>query len=258
MKIHELPDALLAEGRHTASTDELRELTGLDRRALHSGLHRLRTDRSIVSPARGLYTVVAPQYRAWGAPPAEWFIDAMMAHLGRRYYIALLTAAAMHGAAHQAPQSFQVITDKDVLDRDLGRNRLRFYTSRHIADTATERRAGPSGYLQLATRESTAVDLAQHPRHSGGLNNVATILAELGEFDGATLGRIAAPRGKATARRLGWLLEHHRPDIDRAWLQIVARPSEGEPTPLSASGPPTGRLDRTWGLRINTDVHPDL
>ncbi len=258
MKIHELPDALLAEGRHTASTEELLELTGLDRRALHSGLHRLRADHSIVSPARGLYTVVAPQHRAWGAPPAEWFIDAMMVHLGRGYYIALLTAAAMHGAAHQAPQSFQVITDKDVLDRDLGRNRLRFYTSRHIADTATERRAGPSGYLQLATRESTAVDLAQHPRQSGGLNNVATILTELGELDGATLGRIAALRGKATARRLGWLLERHRPDIDRAWLQIVARPSEGEPTPLSASGPATGRLDRTWGLRINTNVHPDL
>ena len=43
----------------------------------------------------------------------------MMAHLHRGYYVALLTAAAMHGAAHQAPQSFQVITEKDVPDRDL-------------------------------------------------------------------------------------------------------------------------------------------
>jgi hypothetical protein len=31
MKIHELPDTLLAQGRHTASTEELLELTGLDR-----------------------------------------------------------------------------------------------------------------------------------------------------------------------------------------------------------------------------------
>ena len=133
MKIHELPDALMAQGRHTASTEELLELTGLDRAALHNGFHRLRENGSIVSPARGLYAVVPPQYRAWGSPPAEWFIDAMMAHLRRRYYIALLTAAAMHGSAHQAPQSFQVITEKDVLDRDLGRNRLRFYTSRHLS-----------------------------------------------------------------------------------------------------------------------------
>jgi predicted transcriptional regulator of viral defense system len=258
MKIHELPDALMAQGRHTASTDELLELTGLDRDALHNGLHRLRENGSIISPARGLYAVVAPQYRSWGAPPAEWFIDAMMAHLDRRYYIALLTAAAMHGAAHQAPQSFQVITEKDVPDRELGRNRLRFYTSRHLSNAETERRTGPSGYLQLSTRESTAVDLAQHPRQSGGLSNVATILIELGDLDGAALGRIATSRGKATARRLGWLLEHHRPDVDLDWLRIIARPEEGEPAPLSAGGPASGRLDRAWGLRLNTDVQPDL
>jgi predicted transcriptional regulator of viral defense system len=258
MRVRELPDVLLAQGRHTASTEELLALTGLDRDALHNGLHRLRESGSIVSPARGLYAVVAPQYRAWGAPPADWFIDAMMSHLGRRYYIALLTAAAMHGAAHQAPQSFQVITEKDVPDRDLGRNRLRFYTSRHTSDAATERRTGPSGYLQLATRETTAVDLVQHPRDSGGLSNVATVLVELGDLDGAALGRIAAARGKATARRLGWLLEHHRPDVDLEALRISARPQEGAPTPLSASDSARGPLDRSWGLRLNTDVQPDL
>jgi hypothetical protein len=36
MKLRELPDALMAQGRQTASTDELLELTGLDRAALHS------------------------------------------------------------------------------------------------------------------------------------------------------------------------------------------------------------------------------
>jgi predicted transcriptional regulator of viral defense system len=102
------------------------------------------------------------------------------------------------------------------------------------------------------------VDLARHPRHSGGLSNVATVLIELGELDGATLARIAAPHGKSTARRLGWLLEHHRPDVDLNPLRIIARPQEGEPTPLSPSGPASGPFDRTWGLRLNTDVQPDL
>jgi predicted transcriptional regulator of viral defense system len=258
MRIRELPDVLLAQGRHTATTKELLQLTCVDRDALHNGLHRLRESGSIVSPTRGLYSVVPPQYRAWGAPPADWFIDAMMAHLGRRYYIALLTAAAMHGAAHQAPQSFQVITDKHVPDRDLGRNRLRFYVSRHASDAEIERRTGPSGYLQLATRESTAVDIVQHPRQSGGLSNVATVLIELGDLDGAALGRIAAARGKATVRRLGWLLEHHRPDVDLEPLRIIARPQEGAPTLLSASGAARGSLDHRWGLRLNTDVQPDL
>ena len=225
MKVHELPDALLAEGRYSASTEELLKLTGLDRPALLSGLHRLRQDGSIVSPARGLYTVVAPQYRSWGGPPAEWFIDAMMVHLGRAYYVALLTAAAMHGAAHQAPQTFQVIADKHVPDRELGRNRLRFYTSRHVSEAEVERRVGPSGYLRVATRETTAVDLAQHPRQSGGLSNVATVLIELGDLDG---------------------------------LRVIARPGEGEPSPLSVDGGRRGQLDHAWWLRLNTEVQPDL
>jgi predicted transcriptional regulator of viral defense system len=127
-----------------------------------------------------------------------------------------------------------------------------------MRDALTEQRTGPSGYLQLATRETTAVDLARHPRHSGGLSNVATILIELGELDGAILGHVAAPHGKSTARRLGWLLEHHRPDVDLDSLRTIARAQEGEPTPLSPGGPAGGQTDRTWGLRINTDVQPDL
>ncbi len=258
MKLHELPDALIAQGRHAASTEELLELTGLDRASLHAGLHRLRQNGSIISPARGLYAVVPAQYRSWGAPPADWFIDDMMKHLGRRYYIALLTAASMHGAAHQAPQVFQVITDKDIPDRTLGRNRLRFYTSHYLPDAETERRNGPSGYLQLATRETTAVDLIQNPLKSGGLNNVATVLIELGKLDGRALARIATPRGKAVARRLGWMLEHHRPDVNLERLRAVAQPQQGKPTSLSASGPAPGPLDLTWGLRINLEVEPDL
>ena len=50
-----------------------------------------------------------------------------MGHLGRRYYVALLSAAAfLDGAAHQAPQVFQTMVDGRVLDRAIGRVRLRF------------------------------------------------------------------------------------------------------------------------------------
>ena len=102
------------------------------------------------------------------------------------------------------------------------------------------------------TREQVIAGL-EVERKSAGLAWI-----ELGDLDGSALGRIAAPRGKATARRLGWLLEHHRPDVALDWLRIIARPEEGEPALLSASSPASGRLDRAWGLRLNTDVQPDL
>ena len=35
-----------------------------------------------------------------------------MAHLSQPYYVALLSAAAYHGAAHQKPQVFQVMVPR--------------------------------------------------------------------------------------------------------------------------------------------------
>jgi hypothetical protein len=72
--------------------------------------------------------------------PADWFIDDLMGHLGRRYYVALLSAAARHRASHQAPQVFQMMADGRVLDRAIERVRLRFYASEHTADTPIEMR----------------------------------------------------------------------------------------------------------------------
>jgi len=71
------------------------------------------------------------------------------------------------------------------------------------------------------------------------------LLIELGEVDGASLARIAAPRRsapreKAIALRLGWLLETHRPDVKLDALRIVPRPVQGTATLLSASGPERG------------------
>ncbi len=98
---------------------------------------------------------------------------------GRFYYVALLSAAAMHGASHQAPQVFQVVTGgfPAPRDRDLARVRLRFSSSKHIAEDDVTRIAVPTGYASVSSRETTVIDLIGHPRVSGGYGNVATILA---------------------------------------------------------------------------------
>src|ERR1700728_1118626 len=135
VSIQHLPDLLIARGRYSTSVEEIRELTGLSYAAITSGMQRLRKQRRVFSPTRGLYVVVPPEYRSWGVIPPDWFIGDLMRHLGRRYYVALLSAASYHGAAHQAPQVFQVMADGRVLDRAIERVRLRFYVSEHAADT---------------------------------------------------------------------------------------------------------------------------
>ena len=254
----ELPEALISQGRYWATAAELRTMLGSSQSALSALLTRLRTQSRVISPARSFHVMVPPEYRGSGAPPGEWFIDPMMEHLHRSYYVSFLTAAAMHGAAHQAPQAFQVVTTKYLPDRDFGRTRLRFTTSGHVTDMGSERQITHTGYFSLATRETTIVDLVWHQRDGGGISNVATVLKEIGELDGDKLARLAPTRGRSTARRLGWLLERYRPDVDTHWLHIVAAPDVGEPAYLSPSSPKRGTMDKRWGLHVNAQVEPDL
>jgi len=248
----------MAEGRYAATAEELSELTGVAPRSLYGALARLMRDGRLFSPARGLYVPVPPDYRTWGAVPADWFVDAMMRHLKRSYYVAFLSAAALHGAAHQAPQVFQVMTTKPLPDRDFGRVRLRFTASRLVDKMDTERQLTHTGHVVVATRETTAVDLAWRPKAGGGLSNVATVLKELGDLDGDRLARLAQLRGRAVARRLGWLLSRFRVDVDVHWLRTIAEPGAGEATLLSPRGPRRGSVDREWGILVNAPVEPDV
>lgn len=259
LTIKDLPDHLLAQGRYTATTDEIVELLGIDRGAVRVGLNRLRKQRLTFSPARGLYGFVPPSYRSWGVLPADWFVDDLMRHLGRDYYISLLSAAARHGAAHQRPQVFQVVTDKSTADRDIGRVKLRFFRSRAIAQATKETVNTPTGTMEVASKETTISDLVAHPRAAAGFSNIATVIREIGSLGGGELARVSATHPRSHARRLGWLVEHYAesaPDLEA--LVRKAAPDRGAPTRLSPGGPRRGRIDKRWGLWINTEVEPDL
>jgi predicted transcriptional regulator of viral defense system len=256
--IAELPDALVSEGRYWVSAAEAAQLAGVPTEHVYPGLQRLRRRGAMFSPARGLYVVVPPEYRSWRVLPGELFIDAMMRALGRRYYVSLLTAAAMHGAAHQAPQLFQVMVDRHVADRDIERVKLRFYANEYVEQMAVQERRVDTGRIRLATRETTLVDLVVHPDAAGGLSNIATVMVEIGDLDVAVLARLASVRSRAVARRLGWLLERFRGDLDLEALRNVALADGGYPSRLVRALPARGGIDPRWNLQINSSVESDL
>lgn len=258
VSMQDLPDLLISRGRYSASLEEIRSLTGLSDAAIASGLQRLRKQRRVFSPTRGLYVVIPPEYRSWGVVPADWFVDDLMRHLGHRYYVGLLSAAAYHGASHQAPQAFQVMTDRRVLDRTIERVRLRFYVNEHTADTPTITVTVHTGSIPVSSREATVIDLIRELRTSGGISNVATILTEIGELNGSALATLAARHGRALARRAGWMVDHYGSCQDLGPLRLAARLDVGEPALLSPSGPRRGRTDPTWRVRLNISVEPDL
>ena len=256
--IRNLPDVLIGEGRYTATTTEIAALTGASSDAVRHGLSRLRSQGRVFTPARSFHVMVPPEYRSWGVTPAPWFIDAMMRHLGRDYYVGLLSAAAHHGASHQAVQVFQLLTDRHVENRDFERVRLRFYRSALISRTPVETVNTPTGTMVVSAPEGTVVDLVERPGESGGLGNVATVVSELGGLNGATLAKLSSLRTRAFARRLGWMLAQFRDDVDLGPLRHVAMPDRGKPCLLAAGGSARGAIDRNWGIRVNAAVEADI
>jgi len=260
----ELVDHLLSHGRPWLTLPEAAAELGTSQAAAASSLARLRRQGRLFSPHPGLYFPIPPQYRTWGVIPALDFIDPLMGALGRHYYVALLSAAELYGAAHQRPQVFQVMVDRPVADRDLGRVRLRFYTRQGINDVPTQLHTSSTGRVRVATPAATCLDLASRPREGGGLSNVATVLAELVEEQQVTAEQLVAAAHSyplSSVRRLGWLLERVEAPVPADQLLQVLdahEPSERTATLLDPRGPRKGARDRRWGLVINQDVEPDL
>ena len=111
MDISAYIDSLEARGRYHFTTDEVAKALGVTPVAARASVPRQRQKGRIAAPHRGFFVVVPPEYRLLGCLPAEQFVPQLMKHLGLAYYVGLLSAAALHGAAHQAsimPQVFAV------------------------------------------------------------------------------------------------------------------------------------------------------
>jgi len=259
----ELGDYLLAHGRQVITLREVAEILGVDEKHAASALVRLRRANQVFSPARGLYVAIPPQYRTWGAVPAVEFLDPMMRAGGYDYYVALLSAAELHGAAHQRPQAFQVMVDRALKDRDLGRIKLRFYQSAKVASLPVELRNTSNGRVRIATPAVVAFDLASRPQDGAGMSNVATVIGELAEedkLDASALLAIADSYPAAALRRVGWLLDAVDSGIntDPLAASVTARGSSTAEDLLQPGGPRRGRRNQRWGLVENVAVEPDL
>ncbi|MCL2713536.1 MAG: type IV toxin-antitoxin system AbiEi family antitoxin [Alphaproteobacteria bacterium] len=185
-----------------------------------------------------------------GTPSAEWYIDALMAHENLPYYVGLLTAAAIHGASHQAIQEFQVITNRLLPRIVAGRTRMVFSYRKDMAAVAMgiEDRKVPSGYVKLSTPELTVLDLLRYPRRGAGFDNIATVLCEIGErLNSRKLARLSSAFERAVGQRLGHLLERfgNKKLADALYPRLSARGMQWtELNPRQAGdpdlSPPTG------------------
>ena len=200
---------LLSKGRVVFTREEAEKAVGVGRGAFLDAAEGLQHKGLLLTPRRGFYVVVPPQYLSWGAPPPAWYIDDLMKYLGHPYYVGLLKAAELHGATHQAVMEFQVITDKRMPKIRAGRSIMAFYYRKDMASVrhGVDDRKTDTGTMKVSSRELTALDLVRYPHAAGGLDNIATVLADLADgMDPQKLASLATLYERSVVQRLGYLL----------------------------------------------------
>ena len=202
---------LLSSGRTVFTAEEAEQAIGVGHGAFLDAAERLQRREALLNPRQGFYVVVPPQYASWGAPPPAWYIDALMRREGQAYYVGLLKAAELHGATHQAVMEFQVVTAKRLQRIRAGRNLIVFYFRKDM-DAVTagiEDRKTDTGTMKISSPALTALDLLRYPQASGGIDNVATVLSDLGQkIDPGQLAVLSEAVERPVVQRLGYLLEH--------------------------------------------------
>lgn len=170
---------------------------------------RLAKKNRILRIRSGFFVIIPLEYRTTGVLPAEWFVADLMAYLEQPYYVGLLSAASLHGAAHQQPQQFQIVTttpQREVRKKSLA---IRFFFKTNFNATPVTQIKVQTGHISISSPEATAIDLIRYARSIGGLDRAMTVIQELAESMN-TVKLIAALKAEGNlvcAQRLGWLME---------------------------------------------------
>ncbi|MCH7533656.1 MAG: type IV toxin-antitoxin system AbiEi family antitoxin [Gemmatimonadetes bacterium] len=251
---------LQARGRYHFTTDEAAQALGGSVAATCAALRRLKEKGLVADPYRSFHVIVPPEYAGLRCLPADQFVPDLMQHLREPYYVALLSAAAYHGAAHQRPQVFQVMVSRARRALRCGQVSVDFIARQDMAGTPVVQRNTPRGVLRISSPEATALELVAYPDHGGGLSNVATVLVELIEsMDAHALEAEASRVPTAWVQRLGYLLSL----VEAEEYAVALEPVLGDRARFFVALAPSVSMagavrDVRWKVAVNVEVEPDL
>lgn len=246
-------DDLLAEGTWAFTLNDLATRTRSSHASARVAVHKAARRGVLVSPSRGVYVIVPAQDRISGTVPIEAFLDRLMHHLGRSYYLSYLTAATHFSAHSPTTERFQVTVDSQTRLRDWQGIAIECCTDQRATRRPTQDLVTRWGTLPIATAETLAYDLVTRPERVGGIAEGARIIAEL-ELGPTELTSQFQARTHAATRRLGWLLDLSGHSEPADALHATLRTPPAHPIPLDPSREPAGPIDSRWHVRVNSDL----
>lgn len=208
---------LLSRGRLVFCSADMQRDLGIGPLAINAAAESQMRQGRLIRAGQDVYVIVPPEYRELGTPPPSDYIDTLMAHWKRPYYVGLKTAARWHGGPVQRSVEFHVVTDRRLAPVDAGCLRLVFFPRVRFQSCAPGvlKRTADAGRLNFSGIELTVFDLVQHTAAAGGIAGVVPDLFDLGRrVDANTLAAVSVAFERSVGQRLGYLLErlgHHAP-----------------------------------------------
>lgn len=252
-------------GFPTFSVEEIRLMfPNYSEQVIKNDLFRL-ASQGIVSPVyKGFYVIIPPHYASKRMIPPIYYIDQLMEYLNKPYYVSLLNAAEIHGAAHQRPQRFSVMTvfPKSSVSPSKN-NALVWGYRREIPIDFLLSKNSETGVIYYSNAELTAIDIIQYEQYIGGLSRAATILEELTEkmdFHGAS-NNLFSYTSIATIQRLGYILEDVLEEKEIAnvlYEELTSYVKRFKYIPLTTHKPKDSvKKNSRWKVNINTIIEID-
>ncbi len=259
--LEEYLNKVRSKGRYSFTWTEAKAQFDISDKALNQSIYRLKSKKRVAQIRKGFYAIISPEYSNRGMIPVHLFIDDMMKSLGRRYYVGLISAAALHGAAHQQPMEYFIITEKPAM-RDIKNKKLKinFYVKKDWSDNDIIQKKTEAGYINVSSPELTALDLFYY-QDSFGVNKITSILQELAEeMKIAPLVKIAKKYPQtASIQRLGYLLDKElgNSKLSEPLLKIL-NDRKYSTILLSIDKNKEGKVDEKWKIIKNMKVESDL
>lgn len=231
---------------------------------IKNDLYRLSSQTVISSVYKGFYVIIPPQYAARGVVPPMYYIDQLMIYLNKSYYISLLSAAEILGAAHQRTQRFSVTTVLPKSSISQSKNKLLLWSYRkEMPSDFLLTRNSETGTIHYSNAELTAIDIVQYEQHIGGLSRAATVLEELSEqldFRHASEGLFRYTT-ITTIQRLGYILEEvlkEKKTADILYEELLSYAGNFKYVPLSIRKPEKNTEKNTrWKINVNSIIETD-
>ena len=201
---------------------------------------------------------------ARGVVPPLYYIDQLMFYLKKPYYVSLLSAAELHGAAHQRPQKFSVTTILPKATTSRQKNNLLVWNYRRaIPQRLLWQKNSETGCIFYSSPELTAADLIQYEHQIGGFSVSATVLEELLENVDFTrnFNDLVSISSITTLQRLGYIIDLILEENEQANVLFGLIKSSGKQlkyVPLVTELPIAEcERDSKWKIIINQTIETD-